>query len=145
MGPEQNGAISLSEAVKALITESFSAALTRWQECRYFLCLFCFLLFSCLPLFLLSLMLQCHHPLTYHSLCSSAPQIFTLWDESNKCHWHMEPKKKMGSLSLSYSISSLPFTFHSCHSLTFPLSPAHLPLPLALLWSVRLLMSLKSP
>ena len=41
MGSEQNGALSLSEAVSALITESSSAVLACWQECRYFLCVFC--------------------------------------------------------------------------------------------------------
>lgn len=66
MGPRQNGAVSLSKAVSALITESFSAVLICLQEYRYgFVCLYrlcshvCFS-FSC-PSFLLC---HIHTPLS---------------------------------------------------------------------------------
>lgn len=66
MGPEQNGAISLSEAVNALITESFSAVLARWQECRHFLCLFSF--FFGMLLFLLPLLSPMSPHAQFHDL-----------------------------------------------------------------------------
>lgn len=55
MGPEQSGALSLSQAAGALITESFSVVLACWQECRY--------LFFFLPLCLLSFLLLLLSPM----------------------------------------------------------------------------------
>lgn len=128
MGPEQNGAVSLSEAVNALISERFSAAaLTRWEACRYFLCLFLsFILVSVAPV-----------PPSTHLLHSALPPflLFEVNQTNVADTWSQKKEKKKKKMPSLFGIlmSSLP-------SLTSPLSPAHL----ALLWSVRLLMSLKS-
>lgn len=72
-GPEQNGATLLSEAVNVLITECLSAVLTRWQECRYFPCLFFFVLAVCLLLPLLSPMPPSTH--LHHLFFFAAPTL----------------------------------------------------------------------
>lgn len=80
MGPEQNGAISLSEAVNTLITESLSAILACWQECRYFLCLF------------LSVFLS--HPLHTHLHHSSfTPSLFGMDRKQGNSYFLCSEKK----------------------------------------------------